>query len=219
MKRAFAALAILACTGGTPPPTTVAVALPLPTATAAQVTPHDSKPAPDDGDFSSERGMVHLTVAPEGGIAGTFENSGILTCTPSADGLACRWYAHTAQGRATFRRKPDGRLEGTWGAGKSDDDEGAWTLVPIARVSPLEGVWDTNWGRATIRATSGGVHVDYDAGAMDCEQRERTLVCVWAESGMTGNAELVIESGHVLRGHWGSGKSTTDGGPWVFVRR
>jgi hypothetical protein len=220
VKRALAAALLVACADRTPP-ATVSLALPLPTATATatQVETHGAKPTIDDGDFSSDRGMVHLTAEPDGTIVGTFEDGGILTCTMERDALACRWYAHTAEGRATFRRKPDGRLEGTWGAGASDDDQGAWTLAPIARTSPLEGVWDTNWGHATIRATTGGVHVDYDAGLMDCEQRDRTLVCAWTESGSSGNAELTVESSHVLRGHWGSGKSTTDGGPWVFVRR
>ena len=222
MNRAVAALALLvACADRTPPPTTVSLALPLPapSATTAQIEAHDTKPALDDGDFSSERGMVHLTAEPDGTLAGTYAG-GILTCKNERDLLACRWYQGTSEGRATLRRKPDGRVEGTWGNGPSDDDGGSWTLVPVARAAPLEGVWDTNWGVATVRATArGGVHVDYPDGTMDCEQRDRKLTCAWNESSLSGNAELTIESSRLLRGRWGSGASATDGGPWVFVKR
>lgn len=218
MRRAFAALALAACAPPAPPP--AAVTLPLPTvpATATSAEARDTKPSLDEGDFSSDRGMVHLTAEPDGTLAGTF-SGGVITCRAKGEQLSCRWYDRSGEGRATLRRTPEGRLEGTWGNGASDADGGGWTLAPIPRASPLDGVWDTNWGAATLTTSARGVHVDYGEGTMDCTQRDRTLACAWTEGGAGGNAELTIESTRVLRGRWGSGASSTDGGPWVFVRR
>lgn len=217
MKRAIGALVLLACADRTPPAATVSLALPLPSATTSSSSePRDPKPALDDADFTSERGAVHLTAGPDGELAGTFGGDGVMTCKPEHGALSCRWYQNNEQGRATLRRKPDGPLEGTWGNGESADDGGAWILVPVPRAGPLDGVWDTNWGAATIRASARGIHVEYPRGTMDCEQHDRKLVCDWTESALTGTAELTIESSRVLRGHW---TVSTEGGPWLFVRR
>jgi hypothetical protein len=148
---------------------------------------------------------------------GSFGSGGVMTCTVSGEQFACQWYESTNEGRATFRRKADGRLEGTWGHATSDDDGGAWTLVPVG-TSGLEGMWDTNFGLATIHATARGYHIDYRDGAMDCEATGDALDCAWTESASTGHAHLTRESSRILRGRWGNGASATDGGAWLFVR-
>lgn len=201
-------------------PQAVAIA-PLPVVARATIEPvvdevRPSKPSTDEGDFSSDKGgMLHLAAAPDGSLAGTYPN-GILTCTAA---LACLWYEGSASGRATFQRKHDGTLAGTWGSGESDVDGGGWTLVPIKRSGTLDGVWDTNWGVAKIETTRTGVHIEYSDGTMDCTTHGTKLDCAWTENSVTGGAELAIESERVIRGRWGSGASSSDGGVWVFVRR
>ncbi len=219
MKRTLAAFALVACADRSPPPAAVTLPLPTPSATQAAISEvPETKPTVDEGDFSSERGMVHLVAEPDGTLAGTF-TGGVVTCHAKNEDLSCRWYDRNGEGRAKLRRTADGRLEGTWGNGASQDDGGGWTLAPIAHQSPLDGVWDTNWGPATLSSSARGVHVDYGDGTMDCTSRDRSLECAWTQGGATGNAQLTIESSRVLRGRWGSGASATDGGSWVFVRR
>ena len=217
MRLTFAlALALAGCDHAAPPVVSIA---PLPTssAVAPQVVEIRASKIADESDFTSDRvGMVHLVAESDGSLAGTYPNNGILTCR--AD-LACRWYDSSTEGRATFHRKSDGTLEGTWGNDASDTDGGAWTLVPVKRAGVLDGVWDTNWGAAKIETTRAGVHVEYTDGQMDCTEHERKLTCNWTQGSMTGVAELAIESTRVLRGRWGNGASSTDGGAWVFVRR
>jgi hypothetical protein len=199
-------------------PQAVAIA-PLPVVTQSiepVVETRAPKASIDDGDFSSDKGgMVHLVAAPDGTLAGTYPN-GVLTCTAA---LACLWYEGSANGRATFQRKHDGTLAGTWGNGESDADGGGWTLVPIKRSGTLDGVWDTNWGVAKIETTRAGVHIEYSDGTMDCTTRGTNLACTWNENSASGAAELAIESERVIRGRWGTGASSSDGGVWVFVRR
>jgi hypothetical protein len=211
-----------ACAAQAPPPATVSLVEPLPSAPPSPVPPPPPRErARDAADFTSERGIVHLAAQGDGSLAGTFGGSGVMTCTRSADAVSCRWYDGAADGSAAFHRRPDGRLEGTFGNGTSADDAGAWTLVPVAaRDDGLGGVWDTNWGPAVVHATAGGIHVDYRDGTMDCEEHDAgKLTCAWTEGSTTGKAELTIESRRVLRGRWGNGGSATDGGGWLFVRR
>jgi hypothetical protein len=211
MRSVFAATLLFAC--AQPAPQAVSIAAPLPTVSQSSASlpePHPvAKPTTDDGDFSSERGMVHLTAEPDGSLAGAYPN-GILTCEPKQGALACRWYERTSDGHITFHRRQDGRLE---------SDDGTWTLTPIVRAGSLDGVWDTNWTSAVITTKTGGLHVDYADGTMECTERDRKLTCTWSEGALSGGAELTIESQRVIRGRWGSGTSSTDGGSWVFVRR
>ena len=80
--------------------------------------------------------------------------------------------------------------------------------------------WDSNFGPATITRTSSGLHVEYRDGTMECDDRQpKKLACDWTEGSANGKAELTIESSRVLRGHWGNGTSSSDGGSWLFVRR
>jgi hypothetical protein len=213
--RVLFALVLVACDHAQAPAVSI---VPLPT-TAQTVETVVEVRAPktsiDDGDFSSERGVVHLAAEPDGRLAGTYPN-GVLTCSAA---FACRWYERSSEGRATFHRKTDGKLEGTWGNDASDDDGGSWTLVPIARNGGVDGVWDTNWGVAKIETKRGGLHVEYETGSMDCTEHDKKLDCTWSESSMTGAAELVVESPRVMRGRRGSGASSSDGGYWVFVKR
>jgi hypothetical protein len=175
----------------------------------------------DDGDFTSNRGLVHLITEPGGFIGGSYPD-GVLTCTHSGESLDCHWYESSSEGGARFTRKPNGDLAGSWGSGESTDDGGEWTLTPVGVGTGLNGAWDTNWGLVQVTDTGHGLHVEYrnGEGKMDCELKSgKNLICDWSESSLTGQAKLVIESPRIIRGTWGSGKSTTDGGPWVFIRR
>ena len=193
----------------------------MPSATESVATPHVVKPVLDSADFTSERGAVHLTIDADGTLNGLIDSAGVVTCSaPQGDLLACNWVEGQGDGHATLRRKPDGRIEGTWGNGASDSDGGAWTLVPLPHGEGLSGGWMTNWGAATIEDTGHGIHVAYTTGVLDCTHRDaQTLACTWVEGSASGAAVLVIESRRVLRGTWGNGASATDGGKWVFVRR
>src|ERR1700690_701843 len=86
-----------------------------------------TKPPTDDGDFSSERGVVHLVRESEGTLAGTYPN-GILPCRLNGELASCDWTERGSDGRAVFRRRSDGRFEGTYGSGESTSDSGAWNL-------------------------------------------------------------------------------------------
>ncbi len=218
--RALLGCALVACGGDGARVTAVSLPTPLPSPPADTSPPSlpALRSALDAADFSSERGAVHLARDPGGTAAGSFGAGGVMSCSISGDQFACHWYESSTEGRATFRRKSDGRLEGTWGNATSDDDGGAWTLVPVGTTG-LEGMWDTNFGVAVIRATALGYHVDYRDGTMDCEPRGDALDCAWTEGASTGHAHLARESPRVLRGRWGSGASATDGGAWLFVRR
>jgi hypothetical protein len=63
------------------------------------------------------------------------------------------------------------------------------------------------------------VHIEYSDGTMDCTTRGTNLACTWNENSASGAAELAFESERVIRGRWGTGASSSDGGVWVFVRR
>ena len=224
MRRAALVLLMTsACTQSAPPPS-VSLPMPLPSPPAPESTialrPF-SKPSFDAADFSSEKGIVHLRDGSGGVVAGAFGSSGVMTCNRSPESLECRWYENSDRGRAVFHRRPSGKLEGTWGSGESADDGGSWTLVPIASTEGgPEGVWDSNFVPATITRTSSGLHVEYRDGTMECDDRQpKKLACDWTEGSANGKAELTIESSRVLRGHWGNGTSSSDGGSWLFVRR
>jgi hypothetical protein len=198
-------------------PQAVAIApLPVASGTIEPVVEMRTKKSLDDGDFTSDKGgMVHLTAAADGSLSGTYTN-GILTCSAA---LACLWYEGGTTGRATFQRKRDGKLDGTWGNGESDTDGGTWTLVPVKRGGTLDGAWDSNWGVTRIETNHAGIHMEYSGGTIDCTAQGTKLACTWNEGSGSGGAELTIESDRVIRGRWGSGASSTDGGDWVFVRR
>jgi hypothetical protein len=214
--RRLLVLLLAACSEHVPQQAVAIAPLPVPSQTIEPVVEVRKPAQPDDADFSSDRGgMIHLTAARDGSLSGTYPN-GILTCSAS---FACRWYESSATGRATFQRKPDGTLAGTWGSEESDDNGGSWTLVPVKHRGALDGVWDTNFGAAKIESTSSGIHIDYEGGTVDCPAQGVKLACTWNEGGGTGGAELAVESERVIRGKWGSGTSSTDGGAWVFVRR
>lgn len=211
MKRCFAI--VLAACNHAPAPATVSLALPLPTAPITPVS--EKRPSiTREMDLSSDRGMVHL-VKDGDGFAGTY-SEGVLTCSVRAETFTCHWYQHSNEGIATLRRDGD-RLDGTWD-GEATDDE----TLPIAHGgfnATLDGSWDSNWGTATITSNARGVHFDYADGTIECTTHDRKLSCNWQETAVSGGAELVIETEHVLRGRWGTGASATDGGVWMFVRR
>lgn len=199
----------------------VALPSPPPLETSAPPLAH-AKSTLDVADFTSGRGQVHLTR--EGATAaGSFGASGVVTCGIAGDHFDCHWYENTTEGLAVLQRKADGKLEGTWGVGASADDHGAWTLVPVVRSddSPFGGLWDTNFGAATIRTASGSADlaIDYRDGTMQCKPTGDKLACAWTEGSTHGKAELTIESPRVMRGTWGNDASATDGGAWLFVRR
>ena len=224
MKRMASALLLVAC-ASEPRPETVSIPAQLPSpppAVTSSPALRSTKPTADVADFTSNRGLVHL--AREGATAaGTFGASGVMTCAIGGDRFDCHWYENTSEGLAAFQRKPDGKLDGTWGDGTSPDSHGSWTLAPVANVgrSPVEGVWDSNFGAATIRASlPDKLTVDYRDGTMECDQPTAdSLRCSWSEGSSHGRAELKIESPRVMRGTWGNDQSSTDGGAWLFVRR
>lgn len=221
MKRPLVLLGLLGCASAPAPVAAVSLPaqLPSPPPVETATSARETKPQLDAADFTSERGVVHLAVDAGAGVAGSFGASGVLTCAVARDRFDCRWYDNSSSGHALLQRAPDGRLVGTWGNGESADDAGNWTLVPLG-TSGLEGVWDTNFGLATIQTTNAGVHVEYRDGTMDCQVTGgKKLACAWTEGSSTGHAELTLESPRVLRGRWGSGASATDGGGWLFVRR
>jgi hypothetical protein len=218
MKRCMFFIVVTAC--ATPPPAAVAIA-PLPVTPVCAETPAVHPPqTPDDVDYTSNRGIVHLALASDGRWAGTYPD-GVLTCDAAVgSSTKCRWYTRSSEGRAVFTRQPDGHLAGTWGNGASTEDGGDWTLVPVSSEGELHGLWDTNWGVAAVSGRGARLHIDYPNGSMECDVREsQRLACQWTEASSSGEAELVIESLRVLRGRWGSGASAKDGGPWVFVKR
>ena len=199
-----------------------AAPLPPPPASAVTATLGATRPsraAREEADFSSDHGLVHLRSDGAGRVAGSYP-SGVLTCASDADRLDCEWTESGSQGHAVFVARGDGGYDGTWGNGASVTDGGSWPLARIGSSSAsLDGVYDTNWGPATLRETSPDVHADYGRGTMDCQRRASQLDCTWTEGGTSGRAELTLEPNGVLRGRWGSGASSSDGGPWVFVKR
>ena len=226
MKRAAFAFLLVAC-ASEPRAETVSIPTALPSPPPIETSAPALRPTKsslDTADFTSGRGLVHLTR--EGPTAtGSFGASGVMTCAIGGDRFDCHWYESSSDGLAVFQRKPDGTLEGTWGAGTSADDRGAWTLAPVARSgrTPFDGAWDTNFGEAIVRASDvspGNVSVVYRDGTMQCEQKSADMLrCVWTEGASHGQAELKIESPRVMRGTWGNDQSATDGGAWLFVRR
>ncbi len=202
-----------------PAPQTIALPAELPPSPPPEhvATPIAKLAELDEGQFSSDRGVVRLT-AEGAAVSGAYPN-GVLVCEAHADVYACEWFESSQQGRATFHRKPDGRLEGTYGANASDDDLGAWTLQPMPRtnMATLDGAWDTNWGLATLHESRTNLHVDYPGGQMDCSHHTpKSLDCAWVEGSLTGTAEFTIEP-RVLRGAWTTSAGVK--GTWVFVRR
>lgn len=214
------ALMMTGCVRSTPP-AAVALPLELPTQQTSMVSGTIQRPVEplhDVADFSSDRGLVHLRA--EGAhVSGTYSN-GVILCTREASRLDCEWAESSVEGHASFVARADGVYDGTWGTGASATDGGAWTLTPIRATNDIEGVYDSNWGVATVTQTASDVHVDYGRGTMDCQRNGTTLSCQWTEGAAPGGgAELTIEPSGVLRGHWGSGPSSSDGGSWVFVKR
>ncbi|HSQ68031.1 MAG TPA: hypothetical protein VLM85_32700 [Polyangiaceae bacterium] len=213
----------LGCARTTPPAVvSVPLALPPPPAPTVTGTPGASRrprAAREEADFASDHGLVHLRSDGGGRVSGSYPN-GVLTCTSDADRLECEWTESGSQGHAVFVARGDGGYDGTWGTGASATGGGSWPLARIgASAASLDGVYDTNWGPATLREASPDVHVDYGRGTMDCQRRGSELDCTWTEGGTSGRAELTLEPNGVLRGRWGSGASSSDGGPWVFVKR
>ena len=176
------------------------------------------KKLPSDTHYTSNWGMVHR-VETSGGWFATYP-SGILMCTEAGDTSSCEWHEGQSVGHAAFVRGATGKLAGTWGTGASADDGGDWTLVPIVRGAGVSGLWETNFGAVSITTSGSHAHVTYPNGTMECDlARTPQIACDWTEGSGSGSAELVIESDQVIRGRWGTGTSTTDGGEWIFVRR
>jgi len=184
--------------------------------TALQTPPHKT-----GRQYTSEWGVVHRIDSTNGKWVGAYPR-GILDCTETGEGgetSLCEWHEGGSNGRATFARTAEGKLSGTWGFGDETEGGGEWTLVPMVRGSGLSGAWETNWGSATITLEGQRAHIVSARGTMDCDtSRKPNLTCDWTEGSAVGKAELVVDSDRVIRGHWGSGPSSTDGGEWIFVR-
>lgn len=219
MKWLAILLSLAGCSVSAPPPQSISLPVVLPTAPPSirEVHAHVANASLDEGIFSSDRGLVRLTSDGDA-VTGAYTN-GVLTCEQRSEVVVCEWFEASGQGHATFHRKPDGRLEGTYGNGASDADIGAWTLVPMTPNdgAGFDGAWDTNWGLSTLKETHGALHVDYPGGQMDCTHKgARALDCTWVEGSLNGTAQFTIEP-RVLRGSWTTSAGVT--GAWVFVRR
>ncbi len=222
MSRCFASVApcvLVGCVRATAPAAVVSLPLELP-APAHPVNTASQKPAVEERselDFSSDRGLVHLRMS-GAQAAGRYTN-GVLVCGREQGRLECEWAESNAEGRATFTARPDGGFDGTWGNGASAVDNGAWSLRRIT-TSDVDGLYDSNWGPATVTQTQAGVRIDYERGTMTCSRTGGALDCRWSEGAQPGGgAELAIEPNGILRGRWGSGSSSSDGGSWIFVKR
>jgi uncharacterized protein YodC (DUF2158 family) len=199
------------------------IALPTPPISSAcvdTVRVTQPKKAAPELDYTSNFGIVHRLDTADGSWTGTYTN-GILVCEPpDGDTTRCSWYEGGSEGRAVFVLQSTGELVGTWGTGTSAEDGGDWKLAPIVRGVGLEGSWETNWGPAMVTVTGSQVHVVYRDGTMDCNApNPGQLTCQWVEGQHNGSAELTVESDRLMRGLWGNGASSTDGGKWIFIRR
>jgi hypothetical protein len=115
------------------PPVAASAPPPMPPTT----TPMPSAAAPGanasfSGMYGSARGNVSCT---QGGVFAQCQYpGGTLFCAANGAELACTW-SGGGQGRAVFRRQPNGMLAGSWGDGFSADSRGRWDLTPLPSSS------------------------------------------------------------------------------------
>ena len=90
---------------------------------------------------------------------------------------------------------------------------------PVPAADSFAGTYTSNWGSTTFRQSGTSVTATYPRGNMTCVASGDTLDCTWYEGAATGKARLFKMTNGDIKGTWGSGSSSTNGGPWLFKRK
>lgn len=127
--------------GGGTDPVIPTPSIPVPVVTPSPVAPAPAPPpastaAPassGSGSFAGTYASEHGTVVcqQEGQSVQCRFDAGALMCVARDSVLDCGWTG-SGVGRATFTRRQDGKVEGTWGDAFSNTSRGGWTWVPTA---------------------------------------------------------------------------------------
>lgn len=85
------------------------------------------------------------------------------------------------------------------------------------------GTWNTAWGPVEMRQTGAkvvGTYAGKFPGRLEGAVEGRTLAFEWiGDNGERGRGAFVLsDDGNSFTGTWGSGASTTNGGPWNGTR-
>ncbi len=86
-----------------------------------------------------------------------------------------------------------------------------------APAEDFTGVYNTNFGVATVTQTGSKVNFKYPIGTGACTAAGKVLKCHWIESNGSGDAILTKQTDGKLTGTWGNGQSATNGGGWTFT--
>jgi hypothetical protein len=101
-----------------------------------------------------------------------------------------------------------------------DSADGKKTTAAVeSGDTPFAGKYSSNWGNATFTQKGNSVSGVYPKGTLACTvvNEGKSLACRWNEGGSVGGAYLTRQANGSLAGSWGSGTSSSNGGPWLFT--
>jgi len=107
---------------------------PTPTPTPEATAPPEPKVPDYRGKYRTNWGSAKCTQAKRNVNCLYAGKGGGLECKISEDDedlLECDWDEPGLSGKAKLRRKPDGKLVGSWGNGSSSTNGGPWVFTPI----------------------------------------------------------------------------------------
>ena len=84
-------------------------------------------------------------------------------------------------------------------------------------TASFAGTYKTNWGPTVFAQSGNTIVATYPKGSMTCQPSGNTLDCDWKEGTISGKAKLTKAADGSLKGTWGSGASSTNGGAWFFI--
>ncbi len=101
---------------------------------------------------------------------------------------------------------------------ETDEDETAEKGGGKTKSVRLSGTYKSKWGKSVFKKQGDTVRVTYPKGAMHCDIEGKVLDCTWQQGSTKGKAKLTRQANGNIKGTWGNGASSTDGGSWNFKR-
>lgn len=179
----------------TSPPEPAAPAAPQPPA-----APAPARPVATAGSFAGTYASEHGTVVcqQEGQSVQCRFDDGVLMCVARQAVLDCGWTGRGV-GRATFTRRQDGSVAGTWGDAFSNTSRGSWTWVlspagasapAVPSPSPASPPQTPAAPAAVSAPASLAGNYDSTRGPMNCTDNGALWSCSFQDaSGATGRLD------------------------------